>query len=40
MKPIADVSAKSLTELNGGQFELTSAPGHGTEARLRFDAAA
>ena len=32
--------AKSLTELNGGQFELTSAPGHGTEARLRFDAAA
>lgn len=32
--------AKSLTELNGGEFELTSAPGHGTEARLRFDAAA
>jgi signal transduction histidine kinase len=32
--------AKSLTELNGGEFELSSAPGHGTEARLRFDAAA
>jgi signal transduction histidine kinase len=32
--------AKSLTELNGGQFELTSTPGQGTEARLRFDAAA
>jgi signal transduction histidine kinase len=32
--------AKSLTELNGGQFELTSALGQGTEARLRFDAAA
>ncbi|GAB2177707.1 sensor histidine kinase [Dongia sp. agr-C8] len=32
--------AKSLTELNGGEFELTSQPGHGTEARLRFDAAA
>jgi signal transduction histidine kinase len=32
--------AKSLTELNGGEFELTSAVGHGTEARLRFDAAA
>jgi signal transduction histidine kinase len=32
--------AKSLTELNGGEFELTSAPGHGTEARLRFYAAA
>jgi signal transduction histidine kinase len=32
--------AKSLTELNGGEFELTSQPGHGTEARLRFDTAA
>jgi signal transduction histidine kinase len=32
--------AKSLTELNGGEFELTSQPGQGTEARLRFDAAA
>jgi signal transduction histidine kinase len=32
--------AKSLTELNGGQFELTSTPGRGTQARLRFDAAA
>jgi signal transduction histidine kinase len=32
--------AKSLTELNGGEFELTSAVGHGTEARLRFDTAA
>jgi len=32
--------AKSLTELNGGEFELSSTPGHGTEARLRFDAAA
>jgi signal transduction histidine kinase len=32
--------AKSLTELNGGEFELTSALGHGTEARLRFEAAA
>lgn len=32
--------AKSLTELNGGEFELTSAPGHGTEAKLRFDTAA
>jgi len=32
--------AKSLTELNGGEFELSSALGHGTEARLRFDAAA
>ena len=32
--------AKSLTELNGGEFELMSAPGHGTEARLRFEAAA
>ena len=32
--------AKSLTELNGGEFELTSQIGHGTEARLRFDAAA
>jgi len=32
--------AKSLTELNGGEFELTSSLGHGTEARLRFDAAA
>jgi signal transduction histidine kinase len=31
--------AKSLTELNGGEFELTSAPGQGTEARLRFAAA-
>jgi signal transduction histidine kinase len=32
--------AKSLTELNGGEFALTSALGRGTEARLRFDAAA
>ena len=32
--------AKSLTELNGGEFELTSALGQGTEAKLRFDAAA
>jgi signal transduction histidine kinase len=32
--------AKSLTELNGGQFELSSKPGQGTEARLRFAAAA
>jgi signal transduction histidine kinase len=32
--------AKSLTELNGGEFELTSALGQGTEAVLRFDAAA
>jgi signal transduction histidine kinase len=32
--------AKSLTELNGGEFELTSALGHGTEARLRFATAA
>jgi len=32
--------AKSLTELNGGQFALTSALGQGTEARLLFDAAA
>ncbi|MDQ7248394.1 ATP-binding protein [Dongia sedimenti] len=32
--------AKSLTELNGGEFELTSAPGRGTEAKLRFDTAA
>ncbi len=32
--------AKSLTELNGGEFELMSTLGHGTEARLRFDAAA
>jgi signal transduction histidine kinase len=32
--------AKSLTELNGGEFELTSSLGHGTEARLRFGAAA
>jgi signal transduction histidine kinase len=32
--------AKSLTELNGGEFELMSVPGQGTEARLRFDAAA
>jgi signal transduction histidine kinase len=32
--------AKSLTELNGGEFELTSQIGHGTEARLRFDVAA
>ncbi len=31
---------KSLTELNGGEFELSSKPGQGTEARLRFDAAA
>jgi signal transduction histidine kinase len=32
--------AKSLTELNGGEFELSSTPGQGTEARLRFVAAA
>ena len=32
--------AKSLTELNGGEFEITSEIGHGTEAKLRFDAAA
>jgi signal transduction histidine kinase len=32
--------AKSLTELNGGAFELVSTLGQGTEARLRFDAAA
>jgi signal transduction histidine kinase len=32
--------AKSLTELNGGKFEISSAPGQGTEARLRFKAAA
>ena len=32
--------AKSLTELNGGEFELMSTLGHGTEARLRFEAAA
>jgi len=32
--------AKSLTELNGGEFELSSRPGRGTEARLRFTAAA
>ncbi|HVO01196.1 MAG TPA: HAMP domain-containing sensor histidine kinase [Candidatus Cybelea sp.] len=28
--------AKSLTELNGGRFEILSAPGRGTEARMRF----
>jgi signal transduction histidine kinase len=32
--------ARSLTELNGGEFELSSRPGEGTEARLRFAAAA
>lgn len=32
--------AKSLTELNGSEFELTSRVGHGTVAQLRFDAAA
>jgi signal transduction histidine kinase len=32
--------AKSLTELNGGRFEIRSAPGQGTEARLHFAIAA